>query len=75
MFALAKEMGAAPSLRHWLWCDWRVMLTCAFGHLVEPGCMLFVMLLSVYFGEVSQVNSGEPPKVAATQPWERLIGP
>lgn len=36
MFALAKEMGAAPSLRHWLWRDWRVMLTCAFGQAHVP---------------------------------------
>lgn len=36
MFALAKEMGAAPSLQHWLWRDWRVMLTCAFGQAHVP---------------------------------------
>eukprot|EP00438_Fugacium_kawagutii_P029845 Skav200971 [mRNA] locus=scaffold448:642386:647441:- [translate_table: standard] len=36
MFALAKEIGAAPSLRHWLWHNWRIMLTCAFGQAHVP---------------------------------------
>lgn len=36
MFALAKEINAAPSLRQWLWRDWRIMLTCAFGQAHVP---------------------------------------
>jgi len=36
MFALAREIGAAPSLWHWLWRDWRIMLTCAFGQAHVP---------------------------------------
>jgi len=36
MFALAKEIQAAPSLRHWFWRDWRILLTCAFGQAHAP---------------------------------------
>ena len=35
MFALAKEIGAAPCLRYWFWQNWRIMLTCAFGDLAS----------------------------------------
>lgn len=35
MFALAREMNSAPSLLHWLWNDWRILLTCAFGASLE----------------------------------------
>lgn len=36
MFALAKEIGAAPCLRYWFWQNWRIMLTCAFGQAHVP---------------------------------------
>mmetsp|Transcript_57684 Transcript_57684/g.171660 ORF Transcript_57684/g.171660 Transcript_57684/m.171660 type:complete len:175 (-) Transcript_57684:206-730(-) len=36
MFALAREMGAAPSLLHWLFRDPRIFVTCAFGQAHVP---------------------------------------
>lgn len=36
MFALAREMGAIPSLLHWSWRNPRVAFTCAFGQAHVP---------------------------------------
>mmetsp|Transcript_868 Transcript_868/g.1968 ORF Transcript_868/g.1968 Transcript_868/m.1968 type:complete len:574 (+) Transcript_868:73-1794(+) len=36
MFALARDIGAMPSLLHWLFQNWRVCLTCAFGQAHVP---------------------------------------
>jgi len=36
MFALAREMGAVPSLLHWLFRDPRVFVSCAFGQAHVP---------------------------------------
>jgi len=36
MFALAREIGSAPSLLHWFWRDWRIMTTCGFGQAHVP---------------------------------------
>lgn len=36
MFALAKEIGVAPSLRHWFWRSWRILITCGFGQAHMP---------------------------------------
>mmetsp|Transcript_40397 Transcript_40397/g.128404 ORF Transcript_40397/g.128404 Transcript_40397/m.128404 type:complete len:575 (+) Transcript_40397:99-1823(+) len=36
MFALAREMGAAPGLLHWLFRDPRIFVTCAFGQAHVP---------------------------------------
>jgi len=36
MFALSREIGSMPSLRHWFFKNWRICATCAFGQAHVP---------------------------------------
>merc|ERR1719401_2222095 len=66
MFALAREMGAVPSLLHWLFRSPRIALTCGFGQAHVP---IFRLEGPFASAEAKETCAGELYKVLWKRPF------